>query len=155
MNIYVKNTKLFNFYIGMAKRIVNKRDAMGNPLLGYVRLSADMQNNTVEIESNDIVSGIRLDVSAADLDAEILEDGSVLLSESICDWLKGAKEPVTIFRNGTVSFFVQDENFVPGFKVFVPVPGKHATVSGHTAQCSKELCQGSFESVNFRHIRFG
>ena len=101
MNIYVKNTKLFNFYIGMAKRIVNKRDAMGNPLLGYVRLSADMQNNTVEIESNDIVSGIRLDVSAAALDAEILEDGSVLLSESVCDWIKGAKEPVTIFRNGT------------------------------------------------------
>ena len=54
MNIYVKNTKLFNFYIGMAKRIVNKRDAMGNPLLGYVRLSAEMQNNTVEIESNDM-----------------------------------------------------------------------------------------------------
>ena len=101
MNIYVKNTKLFNFYIGMAKRIVNKRDAMGNPLLGYVRLTTDMQNNSVEIESNDIVSGIRLNVSAADLNAEILEDGSVLLSESICDWLKGAKEPVTIFRNGT------------------------------------------------------
>ena len=101
MNIYVKNTKLFNFYIGMAKRIVNKRDAMGNPLLGYIRLSADMQNNSVEIESNDIVSGIKLSVSASDLDAEILEDGSVLLSESVCDWLKGAKEPVTILRNGT------------------------------------------------------
>ena len=101
MNINVKNTKLFNFYIGMAKRIVNRRDAMGNPLLGYIRLSADMQNNLIEIESNDIVSGIRLNVSASKLDAEILEDGFVLLSESVCDWLKGAKDPVDIFRSGT------------------------------------------------------
>ena len=45
MKINVKNTKLFNFYIGMAKRIVNRRDAMGNPLLGYVRLSADMHRS--------------------------------------------------------------------------------------------------------------
>ena len=101
MNICVKNTKLFNFYIGMAKRIVNRRDAMGNPLLGYVRLTANMQNNSVEFESNDIVSGIKLNISASDLDAEILEDGFVLLSESVCNWLKGAKEPVYIFRNGT------------------------------------------------------
>ena len=100
MNITVKNTKLFNFYIGMAKRIVNKRDAMGNPLLGYVRVSADMQNGMVTIESNDIVSGIRANISAADLDAEILEDGSVLFSETVCDWLKGAKNPLLIFRNG-------------------------------------------------------
>ena len=101
MKINVKNTKLFNFYIGMAKRIVNRRDAMGNPLLGYVRLSADMQNNSIEIESNDIVSGIKLNVSSSELDAEILEDGFVLFSESVCDWLKGAKEEVSIMRNGT------------------------------------------------------
>lgn len=100
MNICVKNTKLFNFYIGMAKRIVNKRDAMGNPLLGYVRISADMQAGLVTIESNDIVSGIRLNIPAPDLDAEILEDGSILFSESVCDWLKGAKDPLMIIRNG-------------------------------------------------------
>ena len=101
MNITVKNTKLFNFYIGMAKRIINKRDAMGNQLLGYVRVSADMQNETITIESNDIVSGIRMETFASELNAEILEEGSVLLSESVCDWLKGAKEPLMIIRNGT------------------------------------------------------
>ena len=100
MNISVNNTKLFNFYIGMAKRIVNRRDAMGNPLLGYVRVSADMQNGIITIESNDIVSGIRLNVSAEELRAEILEEGSILLSEAVCDWLKGAKEPLYIARNG-------------------------------------------------------
>ena len=101
MNITVNNTKLFNFYIGMAKRIVNRRDSMGNPILGYIRLSADMQNGTVTIESNDIVSGIRLNLPAADLRAEISEDGSVLLSEGVCDWLKGARQPIIITRNGT------------------------------------------------------
>ena len=99
MNVTVKNTKLFNFYIGMAKRIINKRDAMGNQLLGYVRVSADMQNGTITIESNDIVSGIRMETFASDLDAEILEEGSVLLSESVCDWMKGAREPLLIIRN--------------------------------------------------------
>ena len=101
MNVTVKNTKLFNFYIGMAKRIINKRDAMGNQLLGYVRVSADMQNETITIESNDIVSGIRVETYASELNAEILEEGSVLLSESVCDWLKGAREPLMIIRNGT------------------------------------------------------
>ena len=100
MNITVNNTKLFNFYIGMAKRIVNRRDAMGNPLLGYVRVSADIQTSIITIESNDIVSGIRLDVSGEDLRAEIAEEGSVLLSEAVCDWLKGAKVPLNINRNG-------------------------------------------------------
>ena len=38
-----------------------KVDAMGNQLLGYVRVSADMQNETITIESNDIVSGIRME----------------------------------------------------------------------------------------------
>ena len=74
MNVTVKNTKLFNFYIGMAKRIINKRDAMGNQLLGYVRVSADMQNETITIESNDIVSGIRVETYASELNAEILEE---------------------------------------------------------------------------------
>ena len=84
MNVTVNNTKLFNFYIGMAKRIVNRRDAMGNPLLGFVRISADIQDSTITVESNDIVSGIRLTVSCTDLGAAIEEDGSVLLSEAVC-----------------------------------------------------------------------
>ena len=29
-----------------------------------------------------------------------LEEGSILLSEAVCDWLKGAKEPLYIARNG-------------------------------------------------------
>lgn len=101
MNITIYNTKLFNYYIGMAKRLVNRRDATGNPLLGYIRLTADMQEGLVTVESNDLISGIRLEIPADELRSEILEDGSVLLSESVCDWLKGAREPLTILRNGT------------------------------------------------------
>lgn len=101
MKFIVNNTKKFNFYIGMAKRIINKRDAMGNPLLGYARITADMQRGMITIESNDIVSGIKIETSADDLNATIHEDGSVLLSDSVCDWLKGAKDPLMILRNDT------------------------------------------------------
>ena len=38
---------------------------------------------------------------ASEMNTEILEEGSVLLSESVCDWLKGAREPLMIIRNGT------------------------------------------------------
>lgn len=96
MDITVSDAKLFNYRLGMARRIVKKRDAMSVPLLGFIRLSADEKYGRITFEANDLLSGIRVSTADPEKFASVGEGGSLLLSEAVCDWLKGAKQPFVI-----------------------------------------------------------
>ncbi len=88
------NVKALNSIVSIAKQIINRRDATSNPLLNTVRCTFDDRNMLVE--SNDVVSSIRMNIPAEELEMQTVEAGSILLTESTINWLARAEGRLSI-----------------------------------------------------------
>lgn len=79
------NVKALNSIVSIAKQIINRRDATSNPLLNTVRCTFDDRHMLVE--SNDVVSSIRMNIPSEELEMQTTEAGTILLTESALNWL--------------------------------------------------------------------
>ena len=79
------NARAFNKAVSVASCIANSRDASSNHLFNTVR--ATFGKTKVVLEANELLSSIRIILSAEDLGMETVQPGSILLTEIARSWL--------------------------------------------------------------------